>query len=252
MVLAVWWALGRRPVCPTRASGRWQRPTGRPTRSGSHCARCWVSGWSAGTRPGRADGGTPGLCCKERTCHHTDRAGTQDGDGHAAEPYDLPRGGRDARPELPAGYGHLRLRHRLSERPCSVAELGALGEQLLTWRVHAAARVRIVTSAAVAEPGGLVATQLGVGRFRLSEPCVIVWVEREEQRIGFGYGTLPGHVFVGRSRSWSSGTPRGRVVRGRRLQQSGRLVGVRAATARPGLPAAVHRPPRPGRTATAP
>ena len=99
--------------------------------------------------------------------------------------------------ELPPGYAHLRLRHRLSERPCSVAELGRLGEQLLTWQVHAAAHVRIETSAPVAEPGGRVVTQLGVGRVRLNEPCEIVWVEREEQRIGFGYGTLPGHVFVG-------------------------------------------------------
>lgn len=99
--------------------------------------------------------------------------------------------------ELPDGYGHLHLRHRISERPHSVAELGRLGEMLLTWQVHAAARVRIVTSAPVAEPGGVVTTQLGVGVLRLSEPCEIVWVEREEQRIGFGYGTLPGHVFVG-------------------------------------------------------
>lgn len=99
--------------------------------------------------------------------------------------------------ELPEGYGHLRLRHRLSERPYSVDELGRLGEQLLTWQVHRAARVRIETSAPVAAPGGLVTTLLGLGWLRLSEPCEIVWVEREEQRIGFGYGTLPGHAFVG-------------------------------------------------------
>jgi uncharacterized protein (UPF0548 family) len=98
---------------------------------------------------------------------------------------------------LPAGYAHLRLRHRISERPYSVDELGRLGELLLTWQVHARARVQIVTSAPVAEPGGLVTTRLGLGPVRLSEPCEIVWVEREEQRIGFGYGTLPGHVFVG-------------------------------------------------------
>ena len=79
-----------------------------------------------------------------------------------------PEVGATRAPELPAGYAHLRLRHRLSERPCTVAE-----------------------------PGGRVVTRLGVGRVRLDEPCEIVWVEREEQRIGFGYGTLPGHVFVG-------------------------------------------------------
>ena len=99
--------------------------------------------------------------------------------------------------ELPDGYSHLRVRHRISERPCSVDELGRLGEMLLTWQVHARAQVQIVTSAPVAEPGGLVTTRLGVGALRLSEPCEIVWVEREEQRIGFAYGTLPGHVFVG-------------------------------------------------------
>ena len=99
--------------------------------------------------------------------------------------------------ELPAGYGHLRLRHRISERPHSVDELGRLGELLLTWQVHRAGHVRIVPSAPVAAPGGVVTTRLGVGPVALSEPCEIVWVEREEQRIGFGYGTLPGHAFVG-------------------------------------------------------
>ncbi|MHA7134636.1 DUF1990 family protein [Oerskovia turbata] len=99
--------------------------------------------------------------------------------------------------ELPDGYARLRLRHRLSERPYSVDDLGRLGEALLTWQVHAAARVRIETSAPVAEVGGRVTTRLGVGPAVLREPCLIVWVEREEQRIGFGYGTLPGHVFVG-------------------------------------------------------
>ncbi|MBD8080105.1 DUF1990 family protein [Cellulosimicrobium arenosum] len=98
---------------------------------------------------------------------------------------------------LPPGYRHLHVRHRLSRRAHPPEDLAWLGEQLLTWRVHAAARVTLEADAPVAAPGGKVTTLLGVGRLRLFEPCEVVWVERGERRVAFGYGTLPGHAFVG-------------------------------------------------------
>ncbi|MBD5786283.1 DUF1990 domain-containing protein [Cellulosimicrobium terreum] len=98
---------------------------------------------------------------------------------------------------LPPGYRHLHVRHRLSRRAHSREDLAWLGEQLLTWRVHAAAHVRLDTDAPRAEPGARVTTKLGVGRLRLHEPCEVVWVQREVDRVAFGYGTLPGHAFVG-------------------------------------------------------
>jgi uncharacterized protein (UPF0548 family) len=97
----------------------------------------------------------------------------------------------------PAGYRHVRVRLPLSAGPRPGADLERVGELLLTWQVHAAARVRLDTSAPVAAPGVRVDTRLGVGPLRLHEPCEVVWVERGPRRVGFGYGTLPGHALVG-------------------------------------------------------
>lgn len=98
---------------------------------------------------------------------------------------------------LPAGYRHVRVRLPLSHDPRPATDLARVGEQLLTWQVHAAARIRLDTSAPVAAPGVRVDTRLGVGPLRLHEPCEVVWVERGPRRVAFGYGTLPGHALVG-------------------------------------------------------
>ena len=37
----------------------------------------------------------------------------------------------------------------------------------------------------------------GSDPLQLSVPCEVVWVERTADRVGFGYGTLPGHLFRG-------------------------------------------------------
>ncbi|WP_206074421.1 YndJ family transporter [Antribacter gilvus] len=110
-------------------------------------------------------------------------------------PFTYAEVGATARTDLPPGYAHLRARHRLG--PGTADDLARVGEALLTWRVHAAARVRLATSAAVAAPGVRVTTLLGVGELRLVEPCEVIWTERTDARVAFGYGTLPGHVFVG-------------------------------------------------------
>jgi uncharacterized protein (UPF0548 family) len=92
---------------------------------------------------------------------------------------------------FPAGYRHVRVRLPLSPDPRPAGDLQRVGH------VHASARIRLDTSAAVAAPGVRVDTRLGVGPVRLHEPCEVVWVERGPRRVGFGYGTLPGHVLVG-------------------------------------------------------
>ncbi|WP_435736614.1 DUF1990 domain-containing protein [Cellulosimicrobium sp. PMB13] len=99
--------------------------------------------------------------------------------------------------DRPAGYRYLTVRRRLSRRAHPPQDLAWLGEQLLAWQVHAAAHVRVETDAPVAAPGGRVTTLLGVGPLVLRECCEVVWVERGEDRVAFGYGTLPGHAFVG-------------------------------------------------------
>jgi uncharacterized protein (UPF0548 family) len=68
----------------------------------------------------------------------------------------------------------------------------ALGDALLTWRLHKAAGTRPLTSSPRVVPGAVVTT-----RVPLRAPCVVVWVIRNGRHIGFGYGTLPGHPFAG-------------------------------------------------------
>jgi uncharacterized protein (UPF0548 family) len=97
---------------------------------------------------------------------------------------------------LPAGYRHLRVRHLLSpgSRPDHLARVG---DALLRWQVHAAAGIELRYDADEAAPGVRVASRLGVGPVRLHEPCEVVWVERTTDRVGFGYGTVAGHLFRG-------------------------------------------------------
>jgi uncharacterized protein (UPF0548 family) len=89
---------------------------------------------------------------------------------------------------LPAGYHHLRHRTCLGDVP-----LAAAGEAILTWRMHRAAGTRIRASAPRAAPGVELTVGLGVGALRLTAPCRVVWSVEEDDRVGFGYGTLPGH-----------------------------------------------------------
>lgn len=89
---------------------------------------------------------------------------------------------------LPAGYRHVRYRVPLPAGAFEVA-----GEAVLTWRMHRAAGVRIEASAPRAEPGVTVVSRMGLGPLRLTAPCEVVRSVRDKQRIGFGYGTLPGH-----------------------------------------------------------
>lgn len=93
---------------------------------------------------------------------------------------------RDGR--LPPGYRHLRYRTALGRGVFDVA-----GDAVMTWRMHRAAGVRIRASAPRAEAGVTVVSRIGLGPVRLTAPCEVVWTAADERRIGFGYGTLPGH-----------------------------------------------------------
>jgi uncharacterized protein (UPF0548 family) len=90
--------------------------------------------------------------------------------------------------DLPEGYRHLR--HRTALPPGSFARAG---EAVLTWRMHRGAGIRLAADADRAAPGVQVTTRLGVGPVAINAPCEVVWIVEDERRIGFGYGTLPGH-----------------------------------------------------------
>ena len=116
-----------------------------------------------------------------------------------ADRADVRRGRRDAGGSAPGGLpapagaapADCRARPRTTSR--------AVGDALLRWRVHEAAGVEVLPGRSdEAAPGVRVVSRLGVGPVQLSEPCEVVWVERTADRVGFGYGTLPGHLFRGR------------------------------------------------------
>jgi uncharacterized protein (UPF0548 family) len=97
---------------------------------------------------------------------------------------------------LPKGYRYLRYRTllgRAESRPAAEAMMGTAAEAILTWRLHRSAGVRVRASAPRAAPGVAVTCAIGVGPLRMSAPCEVVWVLADDDRAGFGYGTLPGH-----------------------------------------------------------
>ncbi|PLW74373.1 DUF1990 family protein [Streptomyces sp. SCUT-3] len=111
-------------------------------------------------------------------------------------PFDYPGVGATRDPALlpPAGYRLLRVRTRIGSGEGLVA---AAGQAVLDWRMHRAVGVRIEASAPVAAPGVRVTVGLGFGPLLLRAPCEVVWSVREDDRVGFAYGTLPGHPECG-------------------------------------------------------
>ncbi|MFF9508457.1 DUF1990 family protein [Streptomyces sp. NPDC014724] len=91
---------------------------------------------------------------------------------------------------LPDGYHHLHHRTRVGR---GRADLVAAGTAVTDWRMHRSSGARVRASAARAGAGVRVRVSLGVGPFRFTAPCLVVWAAYESDRIGFGYGTLPGH-----------------------------------------------------------
>jgi uncharacterized protein (UPF0548 family) len=101
--------------------------------------------------------------------------------------------------ELPAGYRHLRHRAALP-----AGSFVAAGEAVLTWRLHRTAGMTVTASADRAAPGVRVTSRLAG---LVVAPCEVVWTVEDDQRIGFAYGTLPGHPASGEESFVVSGTP---------------------------------------------
>jgi uncharacterized protein (UPF0548 family) len=89
---------------------------------------------------------------------------------------------------LPAGYSHLRYRTYLGRGVFATA-----GQAVLTFRMHRGTGARVTTTADRAAPGVRLTIGGGVGPLTVAVPCEVVWTVDDEQRAGFGYGTLPGH-----------------------------------------------------------
>jgi uncharacterized protein (UPF0548 family) len=102
----------------------------------------------------------------------------------AVAAFNYPEVGVTREGALPPGYHHLTYRTRLGS-----VDLRAAAEAVMTWRMHRGTGLRIEASAPRAAPGVQVTSRLAW----LSAPCQVVWTVDEDDRAGFGYGTLPGH-----------------------------------------------------------
>jgi uncharacterized protein (UPF0548 family) len=85
---------------------------------------------------------------------------------------------------LPPGYRHLHYRTALGRE-----DFAAAADAILTFRMHRGTGAQVRATAGRAAPG--VRLTLGLGP--LTVPCEVVWTADDDERAGFGYGTLPGH-----------------------------------------------------------
>lgn len=91
--------------------------------------------------------------------------------------------------ELPPGYAHMDRRVRLgSGQEC----LERAGAAVLAWGAQRGAGLRVTPGDDVREGADV---ELRAPFLRI--PCRVVRVVREPSRIGFAYGTLPGHPECG-------------------------------------------------------
>ncbi|MGW5238854.1 DUF1990 family protein [Monashia sp. NPDC004114] len=89
---------------------------------------------------------------------------------------------------VPHGYRRLECTAALRRR-----DFPAAVDDLMGWRMHEKAGLRVEATDIRARPGTVVVMYLGVGRLALQVPCRVVAVVDEPSRQGFSYGTLPGH-----------------------------------------------------------
>jgi uncharacterized protein (UPF0548 family) len=109
-----------------------------------------------------------------------------------AASFTYPDVGATAGQRLPAGYGHL---ERTRELPQGTFDTAV--ERLMTWQLHEAAGLSVTASSQRVEPGVVVEMFLGPSWLRVRAVCRIVYVIDEADRVGFAYGTLPGHAEAG-------------------------------------------------------
>ncbi|MET7367754.1 DUF1990 domain-containing protein [Streptomyces sp. NPDC005566] len=95
---------------------------------------------------------------------------------------------------LPQGYHHLHHRTAVGR---GRADFEAAGAAVTEWRMHRGAGTRVNASGERAAEGDGVAMSLGMGPFRVTAHCEVVWTAYERGRIGFGYGTTARHPELG-------------------------------------------------------
>lgn len=108
--------------------------------------------------------------------------------------------------EMPRGWPSLRRRRRLRHR-----DFDAAARALMTWQVQARSGMAVDASEPRIQLGTVVQMRLGPGRFTITIPCRVVRVVEEPDRVGFAYGTLPGHPERGEEAFYVERDPDGSV-----------------------------------------
>lgn len=109
-----------------------------------------------------------------------------------AAPFTYPEVGATADSGLPTGYHHLDCARDL---PAGAFDEAAA--RLMSWKIHESAGLRVFASSVPVEPDAVVEMFLGPRWLGIRAACRVVYVINEPDRVGFGYGTLPGHAETG-------------------------------------------------------
>ena len=120
-----------------------------------------------------------------------------------------PEIGATQRAQLPTGYGHVERRDVVGH---GRADFERAAAAVLDWRAQRGAGLRVRSTGPASEVGTVVLMTIGLPRLGLDIPCRVVWVVHEDDRRGFGYGTLPGHPESGEESFVVSLEPGGDVV----------------------------------------
>jgi uncharacterized protein (UPF0548 family) len=96
--------------------------------------------------------------------------------------------------ELPAGYHvvHRRVRVGLGDEAFAEARAVVLG-----WGMQRKVGASVYPTDATPTDGQTVLVTTRIGPVPITAPCRVVWTVDEPDRVGFGYGTLPGHPVRG-------------------------------------------------------
>lgn len=97
--------------------------------------------------------------------------------------------------DAPAGYKHLHRQVTLSR-----CDFDAAARDLLEWRMHSRAGLRVEASEIPLRQDTVVLMRWELGPLAVKIPCRVLEVIDESRRQGFAYGTLPGHPEAGEER----------------------------------------------------
>jgi len=120
-----------------------------------------------------------------------------------------PEVGQSFADSLPCGYHHI-AEHLVVGH--GRAEFQRAATDLFRWEVHRRAGLRIITSTDRVVKGALITSILGLAGFGVHAPCIVVAVVDEPDRVGWAYGTLPGHPECGEEALLLTILPSGEVL----------------------------------------